>query len=131
MKVLAPVDGSGSSLEALAFAADLATRFGGSLDVVHITDYEDDATEEVRARARDVLADRDVDAEPEVITQMELADRGASTKIGRHILELVSKRGYDHVVIGRHGGGHLEKLVLGSASEKVVSESEVPVTVVP
>lgn len=132
MKVLAPIDGSDPALAALSFAADLATRFNGSLDVVHITDYEDDSTEEIADRAREILEATDFDTETEIITHMNLDETGVASNIGDHILELASTRGYDHIVVGRHGeGGRIEDFILGSTSEKLATESEVPVTVVP
>jgi len=54
-----------------------------------------------------------------------------SNRIGDRLTDHVEERGYDHVVMGRHGGKRLTRLVLGSASERVPKRTGVPVTVVP
>lgn len=130
MKVLTPVDGSECSFRALEFAIEFARRFEASLHVVHVTDEETDATDEILARARERLEAAGVESEPEVSTDVDLAFRPAE-RIGRDILDLVESRGYDHVVMGHHGGGTVERAMLGSAAHTVVEEEAVPVTIVP
>ena len=130
MDVLAAVDGSDNSMRALRFAVEFADRFDAGLDVVHVTDRETDATEEVLARVDAVLESVDVDGECEldVVEGLELP---TAREAGKELLALVSERGYDHVVIGHHGAGHIERAILGSASETVIRGTAVPVTVVP
>ena len=131
MEVLVPIDGSDCSIRALEFAAEFVDRFEASLHVVHISDSETEATDEIVERAREVLAETGVEDEPEVSTDVELAFRPAD-RVGKDILELVKDRGYDHVVMGHHGsGGAVERAILGSAAHTVVEEEVVPVTIVP
>lgn len=125
-----PVDGSECSFRALEFAIEFARRFEASLHVVHVTDEETDATDEIIERARATLRDAGVDDEPEISTDVDLAFRPASA-VGEDILELVAERGYDHVVMGHHGRGAVERAMLGSAAHTVVEEESVPVTIVP
>lgn len=130
MDVLAAVDGSDNSMRALRFAVEFADRFDADLDVVHVTDHETEATDEVLARVEEVLASAGADATPEldVVDDLDIPTaRGA----GKELLALVSERGYDHVVVGHHGAGHIERAILGSASGTVVRGTSVPVTVVP
>ncbi len=130
MDVLAPVDGSEASFRALAFAVGFTERFEGELAVVHVTDSETEATADIVEHAREVLAAEGSDAEPEVVTGAEL-DVRPSNRVGKAILELVSERGYDHVVMGHHGAGAVERAMLGSAAETVIRADDVPATVVP
>ena len=130
MEILVPIDGSECSFRALEFAIEFASRFEASLHVVHITDEETDATANIVERARDVLREAGIDDEPEVSTDVDLAFRPAD-RIGEDILELVEERGYDHVVMGHHGSGTIERAMLGSAAHRVVEEESVPVTIVP
>lgn len=44
---------------------------------------------------------------------------------------MVAEEGYDHVVMGHHGSGMVDRAMLGSAAETVVDAKEVPVTIVP
>ncbi|GGM74864.1 nucleotide-binding universal stress UspA family protein [Halarchaeum rubridurum] len=130
MKILVPVDGSDCSFRALEFAAEMATNYDAALHVVHITDSRDEATEEIVRRARDVLDAHDVEDDPAVRTDVSL-DFRPSNRIGEDVLTLVADEGYDHVVMGHHGAGTVERAILGSATETVMDAERVPVTVVP
>lgn len=130
MRILVPIDGSDVSERALRFAAEFSRRFEATLHVVHVTDAETDATEQVVDRAKQVLAEEGVADEPSVSTDTELSFRSAN-RIGEDILALTKEGDYDHVVMGHHGSGAVERLILGSAAETVVRAGEVPVTVVP
>jgi len=70
--------------------------------------------------AREVAAahDTEVDTEQRVGTP------------GREIVEYAETHNVDRIVLGSHGRGAVEKLVLGSVAERVIRESPVPVTVV-
>ncbi len=130
MEVLVPIDGSECSFRALDFAIDFARRFEASLHVVHVSDSETDATDEILDRARERLAEAGVPDEPEVSTDVDLSFRPAE-RVGKDILALVDERGYDHVVMGHHGSGAVDRMMLGSAAHTVVEEETVAVTIVP
>ncbi|NIB98192.1 universal stress protein [Halobacterium sp. R2-5] len=130
MEILVPVDGSDCSFRALGFGAEMAGRYDGSLDVVHFAESESESTDAVVDRAERVLDAQGVDTEPEVNTDVEVEFR-LSDGVGGDILDLVEARGYDHVVMGHHGAGTLERALLGSAAEKVLHAERVPVTVIP
>ena len=130
MDALVPIDGSECSFRALDFGIEFARRFEGSLHVVHISDSETDATDEIVERARQRLREEGIVGEPEVSTDVDLAFRPAE-RVGEDILDLVSERGYDHVVMGHHGNGTVERMMVGSAAHTVIEEESVPVTIVP
>ncbi|WP_232703272.1 universal stress protein [Halobacterium wangiae] len=130
MDILVPVDGSDCSFRALEFAADMARRYEADLHVVHFSDAETDATDEIVNRAQNVLDAQGVDAVPEVTTDVDLEFRPGD-KVGDDILELVTDYGYDHVVMGHHGSGTIERAILGSAAETVLRSERVPITVIP
>ncbi|MFB6129300.1 MAG: universal stress protein [Salinigranum sp.] len=129
MHVLVPIDGSDCSFRALEFAIEFVRRFEGSLHVVHFTDAETIATDQIIDRARETLSRANVDDAPEIV-ETEIETRIAAN-VGAEVLETVEHNGYDHVVMGHHGSGAVERLILGSAAETVVRGQEVPVTVVP
>ncbi|MFB6093530.1 MAG: universal stress protein [Halanaeroarchaeum sp.] len=131
MAILVPVDGSECSMRALEFAIDLAEARDETIDVVHFTDYEGDASSELEERVGEVLADAGIDGGMEVVGDIRLSDFKASNRVGKDILELVADREYDHVVMGHHGTGYVESGLLGSAAETVVESTSVPVTVIP
>lgn len=130
MHILVPINGSDSSLRALRFGARMAREMHADISVVHFTDEETDATETIEDRARDVLRDEGIDAEPEVSVDIELEFRPGE-RVGEEILALVESQGFDHVVMGHHGSGTVERAILGSAAETVLQSERVPVTVVP
>jgi nucleotide-binding universal stress UspA family protein len=130
MDVLVPIDGSEASLRALAFAIDFADRFEAALHVVHVSDAETEATDQILDDARDRLDEAGVEYVPELILDERVSVRTAA-RAGERIVELVTERGYDHVVMGHSEGGEIERAMLGSAAQKVVRSEIVPVTVVP
>ncbi len=128
--VLAPIDGSDNAERALRFAAQLAARFDAEIDVVHLTDVETEATEALLDSAREILEAAEVEAELSIEYDLRLTFRGGD-RIGDDILEIAEEGGYDHVVMGHHGSGTVERLVMGSATETVIRANEVAVTVIP
>lgn len=131
MQVLVPVDGSDCSFRALEFAVDLVRRREGTLHVVHFTDVETDATEQILDRAEAVLADTGVVDDPEVRFDARMSEPRYANAVGKEILRIVNEEGYDHVVMGHHGAGIVGRAILGSAAETVLRASDVPVTVIP
>ncbi|MFB6305286.1 MAG: universal stress protein [Haloferacaceae archaeon] len=127
MDVLVPVDGSDCSIRAVEFAVEFADRYDASLRVVHFSDAETDATEAILDRAREALDGADADLEV-ALRDMPLA---TATQAGKAILAYVEDEDVDHVVMGHHGSGRVERAILGSAAETVVRGETVPVTVVP
>lgn len=130
MDVLVPIDGSPCSSRALEFAVEFATRFDARLHVVHFTDAETSATDQILDDARETLDAAAVEDTPELVTAEEIEIRTAA-RVGERIVELVERDGYDHVVMGHHGSGAVELAILGSAAETVVRAEAVAVTVVP
>ena len=131
MDILVPVDNSELSMEALSLALDIAEGLDATVDIVHFAEFEDEEVESLRAAVDNVLEQSAIDAEAEIVGDVRLSDLRASNRIGEDILELVEDRGYDHVVMGHHGSGIVDELLLGSAAETVIEDSSVPVTIVP
>lgn len=77
-----------------------------------------------------MLDEHGVDDEPELLTERDLDGR-VEAKVGKEILALVEAGGYDHVVMGHHGRGAVDRAILGSAAQVVLRADEVPVTVIP
>jgi nucleotide-binding universal stress UspA family protein len=130
MDVLAAIDGSDNSMRALEFAAEFAVRYDADLHVVHVSDEETEATETIFDRARDVLDETDVTADLELRKTNEMYVRSAHAA-AKELLAYVSENEIDHVVMGHHGAGRVERAMLGSASETVVRGTTVPVTIIP
>ena len=131
MKILAPVDNSERSREALRFAAEMVRRFEGELHVVHVTDVRGEHTEGVLEKAREVLADEGFDEDPKVVMNLTLHRPKAADRVGRDILRVAIEEDCDHIVMGHYGEGRIGRAILGSAAETVVRAAEMPVTIIP
>ncbi len=129
MTVLVPIDTSENSFRALEFAAELAEPFDTDLHTVHVTDLETGSTEDLVDRIRETLRDTPFEHDPEVITDKRRFR--ANNEAGRVILDLVEDDDYEHIVMGHHGSGIVGRAILGSATETVMDQTDVPLTVVP
>lgn len=74
------------------------------------------------ARLTDRMRAHGLDATPQV-----LVGRGVATQV----LELAGTLGADCIVVGTHGAGGMERVLLGSVADKIVRGSQVPVLVAP
>lgn len=129
MTVLVPIDASENSFRALEFAAGFAERFDTDLHTVHVTDAETGSTEDLLDRIQETLEDTPFEDDPEVV--VEKRRFRANDEVGRVVLELVEEGEYEHVVMGHHGSGIVGRAILGSATETVMDETDVPLTVIP
>ena len=139
--ILAPVDGSATSLAAVDKAAELAKVFGAVVTAVYVIDPypftgvgsefaygQDQYLNAARAEARAAmegaakrLQDVGVQAETRVIE---------SHAVWRGVIEAIEACGADLVVMGSHGRRGLERLVLGSVTQSVLSHTQVSTLVV-
>jgi nucleotide-binding universal stress UspA family protein len=143
-RILVPVDYSDHCLSALGYAAELAQRFGGKLDIVHVWDrptYISDAVLVGHGAGQKPLgelirenAEQDMQgflaklALPEGVLGSE---RLVSGDPASALLKEIEREKYDLVVMSTHGRSGFAHLLLGSVTEKIVRYSPVPVLTVP
>ena len=139
--ILVPADFSEAADAALAYAKELAEKFNGRIDLLHVVatpvlypmGADNSAAAmgkviaDVEAAARQALEDlgKKLDLGPDRLT--------VQTRIGTpvaEILDTITEDGIDLVVMGTHGRGMVEHLLLGSVAERVVRRSPVPVLTV-
>ena len=135
-KILAPTDGSENAKKAVAFAADLAARYGAELDLIHVSrDAGAEAVPpEMRAYARiehiqvterdflDGLAREILDGAAKAAQASKSQKIKTVQRIGDPAGEVVryaAEAGVDLIVMGTRGLGALESLLLGSVARKV------------
>ena len=139
--ILVPVDGSPTSMLAVSKAAGLAKAFGSTVTALYVIDpypftgvgadfaygqaqYLSAATAEANAA---------LDAAKKAI---EAAGVQVNTVVGEGhavqegIARALESTGADLVVMGSHGRRGIEKLVLGSVTQRVLGLVHVPVLVV-
>lgn len=140
-KVLVPTDGSPASTAALKHAIALAKAFGGSITAVSLFDpypmigagpdyavaqsqYLDAAKVEANkaiAEAQALAAAEGVAAETRVIE---------AQRTWRGIIDAADTLHADAIVMGSHGRTGLDKLVMGSVTQRVMQHTHLPVLVV-
>jgi nucleotide-binding universal stress UspA family protein len=138
MKILVAYDGSSYSKKALDDTVEIAKRFSGSITVLNVYwDPTEEAHEEVVRTVEDIeVRDRGSlrildDLEPELKeagVKYELRSE-RSNRPPEVILRIAKDEGFDFIAIGCRGMGGAKAWLLGSVSQKVVSEADRPVLV--
>jgi nucleotide-binding universal stress UspA family protein len=114
-RILCPVDFSEASSHAIRFAAALARLEGAALDAIHVSDGN--------VIAADVAALFD----PAVLDRV-------TVRKGQPVAEILNEASTlraDAIVMGTHGAGGFEHLILGSVAEKILRKATCPVFTVP
>ena len=139
--ILIPVDGSPTAQRAVETAAGLAKAFGSSVTAIYVIDpypFSGLGSDFAYGQSEYLSAAATEDKEATEAAQKTLASAGVSVKTSvveahaawRGILETAAKVGADLIVMGSHGRQGLEKMVLGSVAQRVLSHSTLPVFVV-
>ena len=139
--ILVPVDGSPTSMMAVSKAAGLAKAFGSAVTILYVIDpypftgvgadfaygqaqYLSAATAEANSAldaAKKAMLDAGVDASTVV---------GEGHAVQEGISRAQETTGADLIVMGSHGRRGLEKLMLGSVTQRVLGVVHIPVLVV-
>ena len=120
-KILVPVDGSVGGCKAVDEALFIAEKCDAELDFVYVASNinKDIPSHLVFDRIWEKLSD-DRKARKHV----------KSGNIARSILDVADEQGSDMIVMGSRGLGLLKGVLIGSVSQKVVEEAQIPVMVV-
>lgn len=143
-RILVPVDGSPRSTRAIKAAAKIARGNGGKLTLFHATpgyrtplyaegyafDWppEDVYIKESTAAAAKLLARAKKVASAQKVGATVVQSRSDSP--AKAILQAARKSHAGMIVMASHGRTGLEKLLLGSETQKVLAQSKLPVLVV-
>jgi nucleotide-binding universal stress UspA family protein len=139
IKVLVAYDGSEYARKAVSEAADIAKKFGGIVTVLHVfwdpaqiaREDEVAAVEGIDVRDQPSISVLD-DVEP-VLKKIDVNYELRSVRSNHPpsvILDIAEKEGYDLISMGCRGLGGAKAWLLGSVSQKVVSEANCPVLVI-
>lgn len=139
--ILLPIDGSELSLRAFALGLDMATLCGAKVSVIHVVppfhslayiteviaasefDYNQQAIKSATgylAQAKKLADDRHVACE----CHYAFGERPYEA-----ILHAVDEHHCDLIVMASHGWHGLDKLILGSETQKVLAKATIPVLV--
>ncbi len=144
-KILVPTDFSDGSKTAYAFANELAAKFGGRIDLIHVIPTMKYLSESISKLG--LPFDMDKDVYPKLIDQSrgfiedDLTNYIDQKFVGKSIVKIDMKAfdvitetavsgNYDIIVMGTHGAS-ANQLIKGNVTEKVIRYSKVPVLCVP
>ncbi|MDL5361439.1 universal stress protein [Halalkalicoccus sp. NIPERK01] len=137
-RILVPTDGSAGVERAIEQAVALASVHGATIHAVFVVNTASFASlpmetswegvsdmlredgEEALERVREIAEGRDVPVETALI-------EGTPSK---EVVRYAEEEGCDLIVMGTHGRGGIDRLLLGSVAERVVRGSPVPVLTV-
>jgi len=139
--ILVPVDGSSTSLMAVSKAAEMAKVFGSSVTAVYVVDpypFTGVGADFAYGQAQYLSA-----ATAEANTALEAVQKimqefgqpvttvvGEGHAVHEGIVRVVENIGADLIVMGSQGRRGLEKLMLGSVTQRVLRSVHIPVMVV-
>jgi nucleotide-binding universal stress UspA family protein len=142
-RLLVPLDGSALSALAVDTAAGIARKVGGRIDLLHvIPDLPLPPARLVAVSAGLDEIERDLRHEGEAILAgaKEHLEEGILGKTiiyeadGKRIGDVIARVAHDEnsnlVVMGTHGRGGIDRLLLGSVAERVAHRTEMPVMLV-
>lgn len=137
-RILVPTDGSDGVERAIRHAVDLAVDHGATVHALYVVNSASYAgmpmesswegiDEMLRADAEDAVSMVEALGDDyEVPVETAILDGSPSKEIVRY----AETEGCDLIVMGTHGRGGIDRLLLGSVAEKVVRSSSVPVLTV-
>jgi nucleotide-binding universal stress UspA family protein len=139
--ILVPTDFGEPADVALTYGRELATRFGATLHLVHVTDNLRLST--FAEAYGDLVARLQADVEEAAARQLDerlidsdgsgpATERAVLTSISAvgAIVDYARDHGIDLIVMGTHGRGPLKQFVMGSVAERVVRTAPCPVLTV-
>lgn len=134
--ILLPTDGSVEMDVVIDHAVDLATHHDAEIHALYVLDTAafgslplETSTEAVTSVLEDEgenALDTIEEAAEDITVHRELGSGSPS----QQIVDYASEHDIDVVVMGTHGRGGLDRLLLGSVAERVVRTSDVPVLTV-
>jgi nucleotide-binding universal stress UspA family protein len=135
-RILVPTDGSPEADSFLNHAADLAAIHDANLHVMYVVDttgYSDLPTDTITEGLGSMLSeqgDAALDSAEERIGDVPVERALVEGSPGEKIVEYADDEGCDLIVMGTHGRGGIDRLLLGSVAERVVRTASVPVLTV-
>jgi nucleotide-binding universal stress UspA family protein len=146
-KILVAVDGSEKSTEALDYALNLNKLIGAEMEILTVNQntvypwlgpvdgrvagnptYIEELYKSKKEYSEKIVTDaykRAKTFDPEFTVTKKIVD-GTPAK---SILD-EAENGFDLIILGSHGHGFIDELIMGSVSKRVLDESKVPVLVV-
>ena len=124
--IIAPVDFSDASANALSFAAELSKRAAARLVVIHIL-QKGESESETKNKLRSIESDLKTSFGPELDCESSLAQGDLINTLKK----IIETKQPDLIVMGTKGASGLKKILMGSNTVNVIANTRVPVLVIP
>jgi nucleotide-binding universal stress UspA family protein len=134
-KILLPTDGSEGSEAALEHALDLAGKYDAELHILFVADIRVDSPNDIWANVLGQLEEIGEEATSEIAKKVEENDIEVVKEVMRgipykKINSYTEENDIDLIAMGTHGRTGVDRLLIGSVTEKVIRTSEKPVLTV-
>lgn len=141
-RILAPVDFSHFSIEALKAALDISEIRGATITALHVAEepsFPDTYGQESVVHANWQALRNKAFQESEKELEALVAESGADQQVERktimgdpsnEIVRIAKDGGYDLIVMSTHGRTGLSRLLMGSVAERVIRHAPCPVFVI-
>ncbi|MFB6179972.1 MAG: universal stress protein [Halorientalis sp.] len=132
-RILFPTDGSDTTVAVFEYVQQIAREHGASVTVLNVADTGRDSVTQISGDVVDAL---EQDGERIVA---DLAEHASGIDVDTEVLqgdpaatveEYADRIGADLIVMPTHGRSGLERLLLGSVTERVINTASVPVLAV-
>jgi len=124
--VIAPVDFSDVSRNALLFSAELAKRASAPLVVVNILQEAED-----EESAKEKLKDIELDLKKTFSSGLKCETLIARGELVASLQKIIAAQKADLIVMGTKGASGLKRILIGSNTVNVIAKTTVPVLVIP
>ncbi|MFB6135022.1 MAG: universal stress protein [Halanaeroarchaeum sp.] len=137
-RILVPTDGSEATRRAIREAVALAAEHDATIHALYVLNTASFASIPTESSVEGVseMLEREGDAALDDV-EKEAVERGVPVERvqldgspAREIVRYAEREDCDLVVMGTHGRGGIDRLLLGSVAERVVRSSSVPVLTV-
>lgn len=137
-RILFPTDGSETSEKAVDHALSLASVYDASLYILHVVNIAKysslsgeiewgSVSESLREEGEEVTENVKNKAEKKGIDVTTFINDGVPHK---EILKISRDKDIDLIVMGTHGRSGVDRILLGSVTERVLRSSEIPMLVI-
>jgi len=124
--IIAPIDFSDASLNALLFAAEMSKRASSLLIVVNILGKGED-----EGAAIDQLKQATGDLKKSLGSDLKCESLVAHGSLAPALKKIIAVRQPDLIVMGTKGASGLKRILIGSNTVKLLANTKTPVLVIP
>jgi nucleotide-binding universal stress UspA family protein len=122
-RILVPVDFSEPSKKAVNYGLSLALQFDAELLLANIVPFDRDLYEKAKVKLFELIPG-------DLWERLDFETIVKAGNVRDEILGIVNDRQVDLVVMGSHGRGYFQRMVLGSVTERMLRKLPVPVLTV-